>query len=53
MRRPSHFPSGMAAISAVFFALLQAGDRILLPADGYYTTRLLAQRFLARLRRGA
>lgn len=43
------FPSGMAAISAVFFALLQAGDRILLPSDGYYTTRALAERFLAPL----
>lgn len=41
------FPSGMAAISAVFFALLKAGDRILLPADGYHTTRTLAERFLS------
>ena len=40
------FPSGMAAISAVFFALLKSGDRILLPSDGYYTTRSLAERFL-------
>lgn len=40
------FPSGMAAISAVFFALLKAGDRILLPSDGYHTTRILADRFL-------
>lgn len=40
------FPSGMAAISAVFFALLKGGDRILLPSDGYYTTRVLAERFL-------
>ncbi|CAM5317198.1 cystathionine gamma-lyase [Mycolicibacterium aubagnense] len=44
---PVHaFPSGMAAISAVFFALLKAGDRILLPSDGYHTTRILADRFL-------
>jgi cystathionine gamma-lyase len=43
------FPSGMAAISAVFLSLLEAGDRVLLPADGYYTTRLLADRFLKRL----
>ena len=35
------FPSGMAAISAVFFGLLKSGDRILLPSDGYYTTRVL------------
>jgi cystathionine gamma-lyase len=40
------FPSGMSATSAVFFALLKTGDRILLPSDGYYTTRLLAERFL-------
>ena len=40
------FPSGMAAISAVFFALLRSGDRILLPSDGYYTSRVLADRFL-------
>ncbi len=43
------FPSGMAAIAAVFYGLLRAGDRILLPADGYYTTRILAERFLAPL----
>ncbi|MBL8584581.1 MAG: PLP-dependent transferase, partial [Rhizobiaceae bacterium] len=41
------FPSGMAAISAVFLSLLKTGDRILLPSDGYYTTRLFADRFLA------
>lgn len=40
------FPSGMAAISAVFFSLLKAGDRVLLPSDGYYTTRVLSERFL-------
>lgn len=43
------FPSGMAAISAVFFSLLKTGDRILLPEDGYYTPRVLAERFLSRL----
>ncbi|MEP9388700.1 cystathionine gamma-lyase [Mesorhizobium sp. KR9-304] len=43
------FPSGMAAISAVFFSLLKTGDRILLPSDGYYTTRMLAERFLKPL----
>jgi cystathionine gamma-lyase len=40
------FPSGMAATCAVFFALLKSGDRVLLPSDGYYTTRVLADRFL-------
>lgn len=43
------FPSGMAAISAVFFALLKSGDRLLLPSDGYYTVRILAERFLKPL----
>lgn len=42
------FPSGMAAISGVFCALLKAGDRILLPSDGYYTTRVFSDRFLTR-----
>lgn len=41
------FPSGMAAISAALFATLSSGARVLLPSDGYYTTRLLADRFLA------
>ena len=43
------FPSGMGAISAALFATLKAGDRILVPTDGYYTTRLLADRFLKAL----
>ncbi len=43
------FPSGMAAISAALFATLKAGDRLLIPADGYYITRRLCERFLAPL----
>ncbi len=43
------FPSGMAAISAALFATLRAGDRLLLPSDGYYTPRSLASRFLEGL----
>lgn len=43
------FPSGMAAISAALLATLGAGDRLLIPSDGYYTTRLLAHGPLARL----
>jgi len=43
------FPSGMAATSATFFGLLKSGDRILLPSDGYYTTRVMADRFLKPL----
>jgi len=42
-------PSGMAAIAAVFYATLKQGDRALLPSDGYYTTRALADRFLVPL----
>jgi cystathionine gamma-lyase len=39
----------MAATSAVLFGLLKTGDRILLPSDGYYTTRVLADRFLKQM----
>ncbi len=42
------FPSGMAAISAAMFALLKSGDRVLIPDDGYYTTRLLADGYLKK-----
>ncbi|MDH3294496.1 MAG: cystathionine gamma-lyase [Acidimicrobiia bacterium] len=41
------FPSGMAAIAAVLLSQLRAGHRLLLPSDGYYTSRLLADRYLA------
>lgn len=40
-------PSGMAAVSAVLLTQLTRGDRVLLPSDGYYATRSLAERFLA------
>ncbi|MEJ2018137.1 MAG: cystathionine gamma-lyase [Maritimibacter sp.] len=43
------FPSGMAAISAALFATVKSGDRLLMPSDGYYSPRLLAQEFLAGL----
>lgn len=43
------FPSGMGAIAAVFYSTLRQGDRVLLPSDGYYTTRVLADRFLTPL----
>jgi cystathionine gamma-lyase len=42
------FATGMAALAAVVLACASAGDRVLLPADGYYTTRLLAAEELAR-----
>lgn len=40
------FPSGMGAISAALFATVTAGKRVILPIDGYYTTRLFAEAFL-------
>lgn len=43
------FPSGMAAIAAALFATVKSGARLLVPSDGYYVTRRLSQRFLARL----
>jgi cystathionine gamma-lyase len=43
------FASGMGAISAVFMATLKPGDRLLVPSDGYYTTRVFAERFLRPL----
>jgi cystathionine gamma-lyase len=42
------FATGMAAIGAAVLALAGAGDRVVLPSDGYYTTRLLAADELAR-----
>jgi cystathionine gamma-lyase len=43
------FPSGMAAITAALMSSVKAGDRVLLPSDGYYTTRALIEKFLAGL----
>ncbi len=42
------FATGMTAISAVLLACAGSGDRVVLPSDGYYTTRLLAADELAR-----
>src|SRR6201993_5538781 len=41
-------PGGQAAISLINFALLQAGDHILVPASVYYPNRKLATRLLSR-----
>lgn len=41
------FPSGMAAISAGLMATVKAGDKVLVPSDGYYVTRVLLQEILA------
>jgi cystathionine gamma-lyase len=43
------FASGMAAITAVLMACASAGDRVVVPSDGYYTTRLLGADELGRL----
>jgi cystathionine gamma-lyase len=40
------FPSGMAAIASVLCSQLKNGDRLLLPSDGYFNTRVLADRYL-------
>jgi cystathionine gamma-lyase len=42
------FATGMAAISAAVLACVGGGDRVVLPSDGYYTTRLLARDELER-----
>jgi cystathionine gamma-lyase len=42
------FATGMAAIAAAVLAPVRAGDRVVLPSDGYYTTRLLAREELER-----
>lgn len=41
------FPSGMAAVTAALMATLEAGERLLLPSDGYYVSRKLAETVLA------
>jgi len=41
------FPSGMAAITAALMATAKAGDRVLVPSDGYYVTRVLLEEILS------
>jgi len=41
------FPSGMAAITAAMMASVKAGDRVLVPSDGYYVTRVLLEEILS------
>lgn len=43
------FASGMAAVSAVFGVTVRPGDIVVLPADSYYSTRLLASNWLERI----
>jgi cystathionine gamma-lyase len=42
------FSTGMAAVSAALLACAGAGDRVVLPSDGYYATRALAADELSR-----
>lgn len=42
------FPSGMAAAAAVMTAVLQKGQTLLLPSDGYHTTRSYAETILKK-----
>ncbi len=42
------FATGMAAITAAVLPFVGSGDRIVLPSDGYYTTRLLGADELER-----
>ncbi len=42
------FATGMAALTAAVLSCTGAGDRVVLPSDGYYTTRLLAAEELER-----
>lgn len=41
------FPSGMAAITAALMVTAKAGDRVLVPSDGYYVTRAMLEEILA------
>jgi cystathionine gamma-lyase len=43
------FASGMAATAALFGTVLQPGDVVVLPADAYYTTRVVAANWLAKI----
>lgn len=43
------FASGMAATAALFGVALTPGDVLVLPADAYYTTRVVAGNWLAAL----
>lgn len=41
------FPSGMAALAALFYAHLRPGDTVLVHSDGYYNVRALLETHLA------
>ncbi len=41
------FPSGMAAITAALMITAKAGERVLVPSDGYYVTRVMLEEILS------
>jgi cystathionine gamma-lyase len=41
------YASGMAAVAAVMGCVLRRGDAVVMPADSYYTSRLLAEGYFA------
>jgi cystathionine gamma-lyase len=41
------FASGMAAVTAVFGSVLRPGNILVMPSDGYYTARMLAEGYFA------
>lgn len=43
------FASGMAATAAILGCVLGPGEAAVLPADGYYTSRMLAEGFFSRI----
>jgi cystathionine gamma-lyase len=43
------FSSGMAAVAAVMGTVLNRGDVVVMPADGYYTARMLAEGYFAQI----
>jgi cystathionine gamma-lyase len=43
------FPSGMAATAAVLATTLKPGQRVVMPSESYYTSRLIAQQYFGSL----
>lgn len=43
------FASGMAAVTAVFGAVLRPGDVAVLPSNSYFTARVLMEQYFARM----
>src|SRR5438094_4000767 len=43
------FASGMAAVAAILGVILRPGEVVVLPADSYYTTRVLAEGYFTQM----